>query len=103
MLAELVLGAILPAFLLLSSSLREKPLVQWGAPLLVLVGVLANRFDITIFAQYVPEGAIYSASLLEWLSTIGIIAGVALVWYIAVQYLVVFDSKAEAQVPSLSE
>jgi Ni/Fe-hydrogenase subunit HybB-like protein len=95
MLAELGLGALVPAVMLLNKSLREKPFVRWAAPTMVLLGVLANRFNITLFAQRVPGGAVYVPTMLEWLSTIGIIAGVALVWYIAVQYLVLFDSKAE--------
>ncbi len=95
MLGELVLGALVPAVMLLNKALRVKPLIRWLAPAMILMGVLANRFNITLFAQRAPGGAIYVPTLLEWLSTIGIIAGVALVWYIGVQYLVLFDSKAE--------
>lgn len=95
MLGELLLGALVPALMLLNKTLREKPLIRWLAPSMILMGVLANRFNITLFAQHTPGGAVYAPTLLEWLSTIGIIAGVALVWYIGVQYLVLFDSKAE--------
>jgi Ni/Fe-hydrogenase subunit HybB-like protein len=34
----------------------------------------------------VPGEAIYVPSLLEWLSTVGILAGAALVWYLAVRF-----------------
>lgn len=97
MLSELGFGVVLPAVLLLNPDLRERPLVQWLGPLLILAGVLANRFNITIFAQRVPNGASYMPTALEWFSTIGIISAVALAWYLAVQFLVIFNSKAEAK------
>jgi len=97
MLAELGIGVVLPAALLLVPTVGRRPVVRWLAPALILAGVFANRFDITLFAQRAPDGAIYVPSWLEWLSTAGILSAVALAWYLAVRFLVIFDSRAEEQ------
>jgi Ni/Fe-hydrogenase subunit HybB-like protein len=56
-----------------------------------LFGVLLNRFNATMFAQSIPDGVSYTPHLLEWLSTIGILAGVVLVWWLGIRFLVIFD------------
>jgi Ni/Fe-hydrogenase subunit HybB-like protein len=86
-LAELVIGVVIPIILWTVPSLRCQSWAQWSAPLLVALGVGMNRFDATLAAQLVPGGVSYSASLMEWLSTIGILSGVALVWYLAVRFV----------------
>jgi len=63
---ELGLGAVVPMILLFI--------------LLILFGVFMSRFNATMFAQLPPPGTVYSPHVLEWLSTIGILAGAALVW-----------------------
>ncbi len=97
MVLELAVFAALPALLLLMPRLRSRRSVQIGAPLLILAGVLLNRFSATMFAQKLPPGTTYVPHWLEWLSTIGVLAGVALAWYFGVRYLVIFDSQAEAK------
>ncbi|MBK8048487.1 MAG: polysulfide reductase NrfD [Anaerolineales bacterium] len=85
-LAEMAIGVVLPAALWFWPGLRQRSSVQWLVPLLVLSGVLMNRFDATIFAQLFQPGATpYSPHILEWISTAGILAGVALVWMLAVK------------------
>lgn len=84
---ELIAGALLPLALLLTPAWRERPLAQWAAPLLVLFGVLMNRFNATMFAQLLPSGTSYSPHILEWLSTLGILAGAALLWYLGTRFL----------------
>jgi Ni/Fe-hydrogenase subunit HybB-like protein len=90
---EVTLGVIIPIILLLIPQLRRHSVVQWVAPLLVILGVGMNRFNATLPGQTPPwsQTAVYSPHFLEWLSTIGILAGVALVWYLAVRYLVNVD------------
>lgn len=91
--SELIVGVFIPLILLLVPHLRRQSLVQWVAPLLVILGVGMNRFNATLTGQ-TPAWTntwAYSPHLLEWLSTIGILSGVALVWYLAVRYLVKFE------------
>jgi Ni/Fe-hydrogenase subunit HybB-like protein len=91
---ELGLGAIVPAVLLLTPSIRRQRLGQWLGLGLILFGVLLNRFNATMFAQTSPPGTPpYSPHPVEWLTTVGILAGAALAWYVAVRWLVVFEEK----------
>jgi Ni/Fe-hydrogenase subunit HybB-like protein len=95
---ELGLGAIVPAVLLLTPSIRRQRLGQWLGLGLILFGVLLNRFNATMFAQTPPPGTPpYSPHPVEWLTTVGILAGAALAWYVAVRWLVIFEEKRPAQ------
>ena len=86
-LAELLIGAVLPVVLWLVPSLRRTSIIQWVVPILVLAGVLMNRFDATLYAQVVRADApAYSAHLLEWVSTIGILAAGLLAWIIGIRF-----------------
>ncbi len=92
LMAEIVGGAVLPLVLFAVPAWRRNSAVQWIAPLLVMAGVLVNRFSATLFAnKAVIDRGVYSASAMEWLSTIGIIAFSMLAWYAAVRWLVRFD------------
>lgn len=86
--SELLIGVVLPLLLWWLPGWRQHAAVQWGAPLLVLLGVSLNRFNATMFAQAMPTTVVYSPHILEWLSTIGILAGAGLGWYMGVRYLV---------------
>ncbi len=91
--AEMLLGVIIPIALMLIPQLRRnRKAVVTGASLFA-VGVLFNRFNATLFAQQSPSGYNYTASSLEWVSTIGVLAGVALAWYLAVKYLPILQEK----------
>lgn len=88
MLAELGLGVAVPAILLLTPILRRQSGAQILAAILVIGGVMLNRFDATLFAQTPTfAGFTYSPHILEWLTTVGILSAAALAWYVGVQYL----------------
>ena len=85
--AELLIGAVTPIVLWTIPALRRTSAVQWLVPILVLAGVLMNRFDATLYAQIVSTSApAYSAHLLEWISTIGILSAGVLAWIIGVRF-----------------
>lgn len=121
MVVEVGVGVVLPAVLLLVAGRRSKsvedalppaegdetvgvtpvkptpaatgltmPLAAAG---LILFGVLLNRFSATMFGQMPPDGATYTPHLLEWLSTLGVLAALAMAWYVGIRVLVIFDSK----------
>jgi Ni/Fe-hydrogenase subunit HybB-like protein len=91
---ELGIGALLPAALLLLPGMRERKSSIYGSASLIMLGVLANRFNTTLFAQSLPSaaGGTYSPHIIEWLTTFGIIAGVVLAWYFGVRLLTMFDN-----------
>ena len=89
---EIALGALIPAIVCLMPAWRRRSALQWVAPLLVLAGVLMNRFNATLASQTAPvAGNAYIPSMMEWMSTIGIISMAVLAWYICVRWLVRFD------------
>lgn len=91
--SELLIGVGLPLLLWWWPGHHGRPTRQWLAPLLVLVGIGLNRFDATLFAQHFATTASYTPHILEWLSTLGILAGAGLGWYIGVRYLVTDHSQ----------
>jgi len=88
---ELGVLAVLPMLLFFVPSLRNRRSVQWVGAVMILCGVLLNRFNATLFAQLAPAGATYSPHILEWLSTIGVLAAALLAWYLGVRYLAAFE------------
>jgi Ni/Fe-hydrogenase subunit HybB-like protein len=91
---ELGLGVLLPALLLLVPALRASWSTYVGAGL-ILFGVLANRFNATLFGQVLPAGATsYTPHIIEWATTIGIISAALLAWYVGVRLLGIFESKS---------
>lgn len=94
---ELGVGAVMPVLLLLIPALRARRWIQWLGAGLILFGVLMNRFNATMFGQTPPPGTpAYSPHILEWLSTLGIIAAAMLAWYVGVRVLVIFEKKPHA-------
>jgi Ni/Fe-hydrogenase subunit HybB-like protein len=88
---ELTLGVLIPLVLWSAAAFYRPAWLDWAAPLLVILGVGMNRFNATMTAQTSPlPAAAYAPHLLEWLSTFGILAGVALAWYLAVRFVVRF-------------
>lgn len=95
--AEMTVGVILPIAIFLRPARRRNPAWLWAGSLMALFGVLLNRFDATWFAQIGPDWAGYAPHHLEWLSTLGVIAGAMLVWWLGMRYLSIFDSDAHAK------
>lgn len=87
---EMLVFVALPAVLILVSG--RKSLQRTGiALMLILLGVLMNRFDATMFAQLLPSGASYFPHLIEWLTTAGILAAAALAWILGVRLLNIME------------
>jgi Ni/Fe-hydrogenase subunit HybB-like protein len=95
---ELGLGALVPALLLLVPAIRTQRWSCWLGVGLILFGILLNRFNATMFGQTPSPGTPpYSPHLVEWLTTLGILAGAALAWYVGVRWLVIFEPATEPQ------
>jgi Ni/Fe-hydrogenase subunit HybB-like protein len=92
---EMILMALVPIVLFSLQRVRESQAGLFIVSLLVILGVLANRFNATLTAQYVnrftvesvTETARYVPHLLEWVMQIGILAVGVLVWYLAARFL----------------
>jgi len=89
---ELGLGAVLPAALVLLPVVRSHKWSPFVGAALVLLGVSFNRFNMTLFGQSPASGiGTYSPHIIEWLTTLGIIAGAILAWYLGVRVLVTLE------------
>jgi formate dehydrogenase iron-sulfur subunit len=77
---EIILGGIIPLFLLPLASKRSDSKILFYGALLIVLGIILNRVDVVILAmtlrgpmpQFAPET--YSPSLVEWGISIGLIA-----------------------------
>jgi Ni/Fe-hydrogenase subunit HybB-like protein len=94
---ELGVGCILPMIIFFVPKLGAQRGWQVTGALLILFGVLMNRFNATLFAQLAREGASYTPNWIEWLSTIGVLSAAALAWYVGIRTLSIFDSDSHAK------
>jgi Ni/Fe-hydrogenase subunit HybB-like protein len=85
--AELSVGVLVPLLLWLVPGWRRRSGVVTAMALLVVASVILNRFDATLFAQTpLQSTGSYTPHMLEWVSTLGILAGAALAWYVIVRF-----------------
>lgn len=89
---EMLIFVILPVILFSLPSVRKKPMQMFSAALMVVFGLLINRFNVSLVAF--SAGA-YAPSWLEIFVTIGMIAIGAFVFTIASRYLPVFSHPIE--------
>jgi Ni/Fe-hydrogenase subunit HybB-like protein len=98
---EILIGAIVPIVILLSDRLRRRPILRMAALAMVAIGVVAYRWDTTMVGQlvsvtYVPQEIVaryteYVPSLIEIISSVGIIAYGLMFFTLGVRYLKVVD------------
>jgi Ni/Fe-hydrogenase subunit HybB-like protein len=107
---EIVLGMVVPAVLLLVPRLRRQPRFRMFALALVVIGVIAFRWDTNLVGQLVVFGQIagsdvplyttYSPSLIEMLAAAGAIAYGLLAITFGVRYLNVIDHGTVMEAPA---
>lgn len=100
---EMLLGAVIPAVILLVTRLRRVAILQMAALALVVGGVVAYRWDVNMAGQlvlltYLPQDikAIYTyymPSLIEFISGAGVLAFGAMMITLAIRYLNLVDHR----------
>ena len=98
---EIVLGGLVPLFLLARAQLRERPQVLFVGALLTTLGVVFNRVNVVLLAmhlkgampQVAPES--YSPSVFEWGISVGLIAATIFLFGLGVRLMPVLP-KPEA-------
>ena len=99
---QLGLGMLVPATILLTPRLRARAGAVAMAAGLVLLGVVGVRFNIVIppfipgIMDGLPDGY-YVPNALEWALSIGFIAGGALAYSLAAQFLPIHETDDEAE------
>jgi Ni/Fe-hydrogenase subunit HybB-like protein len=104
---EILFGAVVPIVILLSDRLRKQPLLRMAALAMVAIGIVAYRWDTTMVGQlvtvtYVPQQIVaryteYFPSLIEIVSSVGIIAYGLMLFTLGVRYLKVVDHSDAAE------
>jgi Ni/Fe-hydrogenase subunit HybB-like protein len=90
---ELGGGVILPTILFLLPAVRRSATgLFWGA-LLVIAGVVMNRFDTSLVGVARPEGASYVPHILEFVVTISVIAAGVFAYSMVARFLPLFTEQ----------
>lgn len=91
---ELGIGFILPLIMFTQKSVREDDRRRVIAAILVVFGLVLNRFNVSMFGMMNPSD-IYYPSIIESLVTIGIIAGHILFFVLIAKYFPIFEHHPE--------
>jgi len=90
---ELGGGVILPTILFLIPAVRRSATgLFWGA-LLVIVGLVLNRFDTSLIGVARPEGASYVPHVMEFIVTISVIAAGVFAYSMVARFLPLFTEQ----------
>lgn len=105
---EIVLGALIPAIILLTPSLRRQDLWVLLGGFLAVGGVIANRWNVTLSGLVVPmdwsPGAAqlfsvqpYTPSLVEWGVAIGVLGYALTMFTLGLRFLPLFNHEAHGE------
>jgi len=96
--AETSMGVIIPMVLFMFKSVRQSATWRFIAALMVVFGLMWNRVDVSIVAWARPSDALnYIPHPGEIIFTVGLWAGLALVFYVAAMYLPVFGPRRHGE------
>lgn len=101
---EIIMGALVPLFLLLNSKTKKISALRDTALLLIAGGVVAYRWDINLLGQLIVQSPIsrgvqytqYMPSLIEYSVGLGVISLGLMIFTLGVRYLRVVDHSAHA-------
>jgi Ni/Fe-hydrogenase subunit HybB-like protein len=97
-LAEISMGVIIPMVLLMFKAVRENGTLRFIAAAMVALGLMWNRVNVSIVAWARPQDALdYIPHPLEIGFTVGLWAGLAIIFYLAALYLPVFGQQAHSR------
>jgi Ni/Fe-hydrogenase subunit HybB-like protein len=93
---EMVAGIIIPLIMFLQKRIRTDGVLQLrAAGLVVMFGLVLNRFNVSMFGMIQKNQQIYYPSLVESVVTIGIIAAHILFFAVVARYFPIFEHHPE--------
>jgi len=103
--AEILIGGILPAALLLVPEIRSRRAGLLTCSLLAIAGVISQRMSLSMLTMWRPESAPYRPSLFEIVIAFAIPAAAGLIYLLFSQHLKVHEETSfePAPAPSLKE
>ena len=93
---EMIIGGVVPLSMLAMPSIRNNRSGVITAALLVLLGVIFNRFNVTLFGLDMRSGYTYFPTLIEIGIAVGLIAWALLIVWMAFRFLPMVDKHEEA-------
>jgi Ni/Fe-hydrogenase subunit HybB-like protein len=93
---EMLVGVLIPFCMFLTQKIRTNKRMQLRAASMVMIGLILNRFNVSMFGMVQPDQKIYYPSILESLVTIGIIAAHVLFFVLVAKYFPIFEHHPEA-------
>jgi Ni/Fe-hydrogenase subunit HybB-like protein len=95
---ELIGGAVIPIVLFSRRAVRQSPRGLLIGALLIIGGVMLNRFDVSLFAQQHLGGQGYLPSLGEFAISFGIVSGGILAFAFVAKFFPLFGDEEHRQV-----
>ena len=89
--AELIVGVLIPIILFAFRWVRTSRLGSMVGALMIIAGIVLNRFDVTWFALNPGSGQIYMPHWMEVAIVVGIAAGMVLIYSLIARYFPVFE------------
>jgi len=89
--AELIVGAVIPIILFAFKQIRTSRSGALFGSILIMGGVILNRFDVTWFAMKPIEGEVYSPHWMEIAILVGVVAGIITVYSLVARYFPVYE------------
>jgi Ni/Fe-hydrogenase subunit HybB-like protein len=87
---EIIVGVVLPIIILAQKQLRENPIWLFRAALLVVIGIVLNRFNVMFSGQ---GSILYAPTWIELAVTAGLISLGVLLYMFGVKYFPVLDQE----------
>jgi Ni/Fe-hydrogenase subunit HybB-like protein len=84
---EIIIGVMIPIVLFSMSSVRNNRRALFWSAVLVILGLIFNRFNATLFAWEIRDGFSYFPSWMEFAIMVGFIADGLLVFWLANRFL----------------
>jgi Ni/Fe-hydrogenase subunit HybB-like protein len=94
-LIEVIGGVVVPFFIFLNKKNRGDERMQLRGALLIMGGLVLNRFNVSMFGMVQADQNIYIPSLIETLVTVGIIAAHVLFFVLIAKYFPIFEHHPE--------
>ncbi|KIE43112.1 NrfD/PsrC family molybdoenzyme membrane anchor subunit [Geobacter anodireducens] len=93
---EVIVGLLIPFAMFLTKRIRTDKQMQLRAASLVIIGLILNRFNVSMFAMHQPGQPVYFPNFIESVVTIGIIAAHILFFVLIAKYFPIFEHHPEA-------
>jgi Ni/Fe-hydrogenase subunit HybB-like protein len=93
--AELLIGCVIPVFLIAASATRKTPVGLVTASASAAGGLVLNRLNVGIFGYFRTAEVFYVPTLPEWALSIGIVAAAGLAFLYVSEHFAIFDHLLE--------